>query len=410
MRIAVHDYAGHPFQFDLSRELARRGHEVGHFYFAGDNGPKGATTLPDDPAGLSVTPIEVAGQYDKANLLLRRRMDQQYGKAAAERIRAFRPDVVISGNTPLDSQGGLLAAAHASGAAFVFWMQDFLSLGMQRLLQKRMGLIGKLIADDYYRRESAMLRKSDGVVVISSDFERRVAELGVPAARIMTIPNWGAIDSLPLRPKANAWSKAHGLEKKFTFLYSGTLAWKHNPDLLWRLAQDFSADGDAGLTLTSAGVCVDQLKARQAEEGQNLINFLPLQPMEVFPDLLGAADVLIALLEPDAGEFSVPSKILSYLCAGRPILLAAPASNLATQIVLEAGAGLCVDPADAEAFCAAARRLHGDPALRTAFGKAGRDYAERTFSISAVTDRFEGAFEAALAQANASKRGPHEAK
>ena len=32
MRILVHDYSGHPFQVELSRELARRGHEVTHSY------------------------------------------------------------------------------------------------------------------------------------------------------------------------------------------------------------------------------------------------------------------------------------------------------------------------------------------------------------------------------------------
>ena len=32
MRVLVHDFSGHPFQVELSRELARRGHEVTHSY------------------------------------------------------------------------------------------------------------------------------------------------------------------------------------------------------------------------------------------------------------------------------------------------------------------------------------------------------------------------------------------
>ena len=79
----------------------------------------------------------------------------------------------------------------------------------------------------------------------------------------------------------------------------------------------------------------------RAEPKPNLV-FLPLQPMDVFPDVLGAADVLVALLENDAGPFSVPSKVLSYLCAGRPILLSAPPSNLSVRLVEKAAAGLCV--------------------------------------------------------------------
>ena len=34
MKIIVHDYAGHPFQVQLSRRLASRGHEVLHLYCA----------------------------------------------------------------------------------------------------------------------------------------------------------------------------------------------------------------------------------------------------------------------------------------------------------------------------------------------------------------------------------------
>src|SRR5450631_3453912 len=40
-RILLNDYCGHPFQVELSRELARRGHEVLHVYSADDQTPKG---------------------------------------------------------------------------------------------------------------------------------------------------------------------------------------------------------------------------------------------------------------------------------------------------------------------------------------------------------------------------------
>ena len=41
MKIFIHDYAGHPFQVDLSKKLAQKGYEVFHAYFAVDAGPKG---------------------------------------------------------------------------------------------------------------------------------------------------------------------------------------------------------------------------------------------------------------------------------------------------------------------------------------------------------------------------------
>ena len=79
MKIFVHDYAGHPFQVDLSRELALRGHEVSHAYFHGDLGPKGKLERSSsDPDGLSFTGVKLARPYDKASFVRRRFDDVSY--------------------------------------------------------------------------------------------------------------------------------------------------------------------------------------------------------------------------------------------------------------------------------------------------------------------------------------------
>jgi len=118
--------------------------------------------------------------------------------------------------------------------------------------------------------------------------------------------------------------------------------------------------------------------------------------MEVLPEVLGSADVVIALLEEDAGRFSVPSKVLSYLCAHRPIILSAPRENLAARILADAGAGVVVEAGDATGLVAAARRLHDDDELRTAMGISGRTYAETNFDVTAVAARFQDVFQRAI--------------
>jgi len=399
LQIAVHDYAGHVFQFDLSRALARRGHVVRHFFFADDIGPKGpAQTSVDDPPTLSIEPISIGVPYSKGDFLRRRNGDVHYGRVAAKAIAAFRPDVVISGNTPLDAQQQIFRESRKSGAAFIFWMQDFYSLAIERLLGRRWMGAGALAAAYYKWVEGRLLRDSDGIVLISEDFVRPLTTFNAPADRVSIIPNWGALDTIPQRPKDNPWSRKHGLEDRFVFLYSGTLALKHNPDWLWALASAFRDDPEVVVVLGAAGVSYDALKRREATEPQPNLMFLPLQPAADLPDLLAAADVTIGLLEHDAGEFSVPSKVLSYLCAGRAILLAAPQANLAARMVTRAEAGLVVSADDEAAFLVEARRLRADKALRDRFGRSARTYAETTFEIEAVADRFEAAFTKARAQ------------
>jgi len=81
--------------------------------------------------------------------------------------------------------------------------------------------------------------------------------------------------------------------------------------------------------------------------------------------------------------------VLSYFCAGRPVLLAVPKANLAAKIVMDCGAGLVVEPTDVSGFCATAQRLIDSPQLREELGRAGRRYAETHFDIRKIGDRFE---------------------
>ena len=126
------------------------------------------------------------------------------------------------------------------------------------------------------------------------------------------------------------------------FLYSGTLGLKHRPELLYELAAQHA--GDADVVVISEGMGEARLRELLAARPLPNLRVLPFQPFEQFPDLLGSADALVALLEPSAGTFSVPSKVLSYLCAGRPILAAIPPENLAARTIERSGSGLVVPP------------------------------------------------------------------
>ena len=66
MRILVHDYAGHPFQVHLSRQLAFRGHDVLHAYFSENPGPKASFKQPAGEASrLRFQGITIGKGYDK---------------------------------------------------------------------------------------------------------------------------------------------------------------------------------------------------------------------------------------------------------------------------------------------------------------------------------------------------------
>jgi len=151
MRLLLHDFAGHAFPVSLSRELALRGHTVCHAYCASlVTTPQGVLTRRDgDPLGLGFAPIDLGVSLNKGAFIRRWRQERRHGVLAAELLERFKPDVVLSGNTPLDAQRHLMRAAQDHGARFVFWVQDLIGVAASRLLRQKLPLFGGLIGDYY---------------------------------------------------------------------------------------------------------------------------------------------------------------------------------------------------------------------------------------------------------------------
>jgi len=390
MRIAFHDYPGHAFPVQLARALAHRGHDVLHLYFADFQSPKGRLApTPDDPPHLRLQPIALDAPHRKYDLARRWLQDRRYAARLAGHVRAFRPDVVLGGNGPLDPQAILLRIARERGAGFVFWLQDAYGVAIDQLLRRKLPGLGALVGGHYRRLERRLWRASDAIVAITEDFRPMLDAAGIAVERVHVIENWAALDELPPRPRANPWAAAHGLADKRVLLYAGTLGLKHDPELLCRLARHFRAMPDVRIIVVSEGLGADHVARVKAAEGLDNLMVLPFQPYDALPDLVATADVLVVVLEAGAGIYSVPSKLLTYLCAGRAILGAMPLDNLASRIVARAGAGLVAAPDDVPGFLAAAGALLDQPERRAAAGAAARAYAERSFDIAAIAARFE---------------------
>lgn len=392
MRIVVHDYAGHAFPAQLARALAERDHDVLHLQLASFVTGKGRVAREaDDPPGLEFDRVDLGGDFAKYDVRRRVAQERRVGRELTDRIAAFGPDVVLS-NAPLLAQAKVQSAARSLGACFVFWQQDVISAAARRVLGRRSRPVGVAAQSAVGQLERRLLRASDAVVVISEDFLPLLRRWGVEEARTSVIENWAPLDELPVLPRENRWAREHALVDRFVFLYSGTLGFKHDPSLLLELARWAAGDGSV-VAVVSEGPGADWL-AREGAGEPGLLLF-PYQPYERLPEVLAAADVLVALLEPDAGLFSVPSKVLTYLCAARPLLASVSGENLAARVIERSGGGVVVPPSDPKALVRAAAGLHAEAGRRRELGRRARAYAEAAFGLAAIADRFEEVFEAA---------------
>jgi len=342
---------------------------------------------PDDD--VTVVPVELDVEFAKRNFLRRFVQERIYGAKARSIVTDLRPDVIISGNTPIEIQAMIQKVCRRSGTPFLFWLQDVYSIGIKSILS-RAPVIGPLIAERYAFLDRSVARGSDGIVVISDDFRDLVADWGVDPRRITVIENWGVLPTGTPPGKDNAWAACHGLLGKRVLLYSGALGFKHNPRLFLDLAMEFRDEPDVRIVVISEGYGAEWLALR-CREFPGLV-LLPFQAVEDFEKALGAADILIAVLEKEAAKYSVPSKILSYMTAGKPILAAIPAENSAARRILAASAGVIVDPQNPDDLRRQARSLIEDEQRRTRLGAAALDYGRANFDIDDIARRFEEVF------------------
>ena len=388
MKILLHDYSGHPFQVELSRELSRRGHDVLHSHCAAHQSGKGdLVTRPDET--LRIEAIGVGQRVEKLSFARRLVQEVRFGLELLGQVRRERPHVVMFSNVPIPMIGVAMVGLLVLGVPWVLWQQDVQAVAMRSFAGKQLSRAFVLVA-----RVSAVIERwsalrARAVVVIADAFVDVHREWGT-ADKVTVIPNWAPLDEITPVGRDNAWSREHGLSEVRTLLYSGTLGLKHNPALLVQLASQVREAGQpVQLVVVSEGPAEEVLREEAARLGVPLL-MLPFQPYDRLPEVLGSADVLVVLLEQDAGAFSVPSKTLSYLCAGRPIVGLMPAENLAASLVSSVDG--CVLPPQAASLPVAAEWVSDvlvDDERRTLLGKKARALAEEEFALHRSADAFE---------------------
>ena len=395
MRILVHDYSGHPFQAQLSRELARRGHHVTHSFCEAHVSGKGR--LHAEPGeDLAFDPVGRGRTVEKLRFLRRLLLELRFGLELLRQVRRLRPDVAIIANVPIPMLVVFAAGMTLLRVPWVLWQQDVQAVAVR-------SFAGHKIPRAFHRAAMALelgerwsARRAEWVVVIAESFLDVHLAWGT-AAKTSVIPNWAPLDEIVPMPRANEWARSVGLESVKTLLYSGTLGLKHDPRLLVLTARRVIELGEpVHLVVVTEGPAVDVLRD-EAEHLDVPLTVLPFQPYARLPEVLGSGDVLVVLLDRTAGSFSVPSKTLSYLCAGRPVLGLMPEANLAAQLLTEAGN--CVLPPAVESVDAAAKWVVGilsDPARAATLGRSSRALAEREFALGACADRFEQVLERAV--------------
>jgi len=117
------------------------------------------------------------------------------------------------------------------------------------------------------------------------------------------------------------------------------------------------------------------------------MRFLPFMPRAQLADLLAASDLALLTQRLSVIESVIPSKLITYMAAGLPVVASVHADSEAARLICRADCGLVVEPEAPDALRRAIADLLADPARRQQLSVAGRSFAAREFDRSTILAR-----------------------
>jgi colanic acid biosynthesis glycosyl transferase WcaI len=241
------------------------------------------------------------------------------------------------------------------------------------------------------RFEKWVYSVSDTIIVISDGFRKNLLDKGVPAAKILVIPNWVDTDFLKPHPKDNPVSRKLSFADKFVILYSGTISISSNLALEKVLEAAVLLKDEKGIMFAIVG---EGMKKKDLQEKKELLGlpnviFLPFQPYADLPSLFSGADILLVPLDAEKSQLSVPSKLYNFMAVGRPILGLAEEGSEVAGLISRTQCGICVPAEDPSRIADTLKLLRRSEENRKIFGANARKYAEQNFAKKDIMKTYE---------------------
>ncbi|RMG74227.1 MAG: glycosyltransferase WbuB, partial [Bacteroidetes bacterium] len=222
------------------------------------------------------------------------------------------------------------------------------------------------------RRAYAAARR---IFPFSEGMRDQILAQGVPAAKVVTIPNGADLTAFPFRDRSGHPAGT------VRFLYTGTLGVANELSQLMRAWQQVEAAGQANWQLTVIGDGNDATRVRAEAQrlGLRQLTFLPQVPREALRDYLDQADVGLICFAPfPVLAANAATKFFDYLAAGLPLVI--NYEGWQADYLRAHTCGLAAPMGDEAALAAALIEMGTrSPAERAAMGRRGRALAEETF-------------------------------
>jgi len=306
-----------------------------------------------------------------------------------------RADIVYSIVWPLFAEGIVLLVAHLRGIPIVLSKQDMYpeSLAVQGRVSPDQWLYKLLLRLDRW-----ITRKASALIVISDSFAKNYAQIrGIEQSKITVIPNWIDSKLVTVRDKNDYRQEKNISSDAFVLVYGGNVGVAAGVETVIEALGKLKTSREVVLIIAGSG---SQLftcqKLAVGITNVRIVFHTPWDSGET-SKVLAAADVLILPTSGTQSLVSVPSKLLSYMLAARPVLaLVFPDSDTA-RVIEKSGCGWIIPPNDIDATTKKIVELADLPEqFLEEIGASGRQYALENFVSEKCLPMIVGIIEKAV--------------
>jgi colanic acid biosynthesis glycosyl transferase WcaI len=219
-----------------------------------------------------------------------------------------------------------------------------------------------------------------------------IKERGGAPSRIECIYNSVNMEEFQKNLVRKDYKKESGLDDKFLISYAGILSPFQGIGAILDVSKRFTDDRDIFFLIAGDGMERGRLEKRVKDEGLTNVRILPLQPRDVYFNIINSSDVSMVSLDSRMTAPCLPGKFINLLGASQPIIANVPEVNDIHWIVDKYKAGISVKPGDVDAFERAIRKMKGSSGLMKEMGMNGRRFLEGNMNLDRNSKRYEEIF------------------
>jgi colanic acid biosynthesis glycosyl transferase WcaI len=229
--------------------------------------------------------------------------------------------------------------------------------------------------------------RADKIVVLSEGFKSLLEGRKIHSDKISVIYNW--CDEQRIGEVA---PKCKMADEPFNVVFAGTMGTGQALESVIEAAVLLKDYSNIKLQFIGEGTEVSKLKTLVLKMNLNNIQILPGVPMEKINDVFNIADALLVHLKRDElFKITIPSKTQAYLYSGRPIIMAVQGE--ASDILIRAKAGICVEPENPQALAQAILQLSQlEESKLVIMSENGRQYYAENMSFETGVKKFSNLF------------------